>query len=411
MSGRGPGRSIAIIGGGPAGAQCAARLAEGGAAVTVYEARSHFEKPCGGGIPDRGFELYPFLADPALPARRLSTCLILSPAGRRATIPLAQPLHVVNRADLHDFMLRRALRYGARLLRQRVVSFRRDQRGWLLLAVGAAAAAPAEQGPYDFLVADDGAAGASRRRLIGALPAGELTQGIGYYLPGVVEDRITLRFYHGLSGYLWVFPRLDHSSVGICGPLGSPPAADLRSLLERFITERYGTASLQRARRYAALIPAAGSEPAGSTVQGDGWALVGDSGRFVDPLTREGIFHAMQAADRLADALLADRPADYAVSWGRTGGEELAWAARHADQFFAPRFIEMMIALCAASPSVAHVMSDLIAGRQSYRSLKRRLLLCLPAVARDVALRRFTRRRRAPRRLPGPSRFRLSRGS
>ncbi|HET6278268.1 MAG TPA: NAD(P)/FAD-dependent oxidoreductase [Candidatus Polarisedimenticolia bacterium] len=405
MSGRRTTRRIAIIGGGPAGAQCAARLAEGGAAVTVYEARSHFEKPCGGGIPDRGFELYPFLAHPALPARRLSTCLILSPAGRRATIPLAQPLHVVNRADLHDFMLRRAQRCGALLLRRRVVSFRREHRGWLLHTAGGEGAAT-EQGPYDFLVAADGAAGASRRRLIGALPAGELTQGIGYYLPGVVEDQITLRFYHGLNGYLWVFPRLDHSSVGICGPLGSIPAADLRALLEGFITERYGAASLQRARRYAALIPAAASEPSASTVQGDGWALVGDSGRFVDPLTREGIFHAMQAADRLADALLADRPADYAASWGRTGGEELAWAARHADQFFAPRFIEMMIALCAASPAVARVMSDLIAGRQPYRSLKRRLLLCLPAVVRDVALRRLTGRR-----LPGTSRFRLSRGS
>ena len=412
MGGRQTGRRIAIIGGGPAGAHCAARLARGGATVTLYEARSSFEKACGGGIPDRGLELYPFLDDPALPARRLSTCLLLSPSGRQAMIPLARPLHVVKRAHLHDFMLRRAQRCGARLVRRRVITFRREPTsGWLLRVAVDGGVPSMQDGPYDFLVAADGAAGTSRRRLVGALPASDLTQGIGYYLPGVVEDRITLRFYDDLSGYLWVFPRLDHSSVGICGPLGSRPATDLRALLDRFITERYGADQLQRGHRYAALIPAAATEPAATIMQGDGWALVGDSGRFVDPLTREGIFHAMQAADHLADALLADRPADYAASWAAAGGEELAWAARHADRFFDPKFIEIMVALCGASQTVASVMSDLIAGRQAYRSLKRTLLRGLPAVVLEVAKHLLTRRRGSSPSLPRSSPVRLSRDS
>ena len=268
-----------------------------------------------------------------------------------------------------------------------------------------------EQGPYDFLVAADGAAGASRRRLTGSLPAAALSQGLGYYLPGIIEDRITLRYYEGLNGYLWVFPRLDHSSVGICGPLGARPAADLWALLDRFITDLYGAQLLQRACRYAALIPAAASAPGGSTVQGEGWALVGDTGRFVDPLTREGIFHAMQAADLLAEALLADRPADYAASWAAAGAEELAWAARRSRGFFDPRFIETLVGLCAASPSVARVMSDLIAGRQPYRTLKKKLLLSVPAVVWEVTKRRLTRCRRSLRRRSGSSPFRLSRGS
>jgi len=413
MDRRRTGQRIAIIGGGPAGAHCAARLAEGSATVTLYEARASFEKACGGGIPDRGLEIYPFLDDPALPARRLSSCRLLSPTGRQATIPLARPLHVVNRADLHDFMLRRAGRCGARLVRRRVVSFRQEQATseWLLRVAVDAGAPSREEGPYDFLVAADGAAGASRRRLVGSLPAGELAQGIGYYLPGVVEDRITLRFYDGLNGYLWAFPRLNHASVGICGPLGSRPAAELWSLVDRFISEQYGADQLRRGQRYAALIPAAASAPAAATLQGDGWALIGDSGRFVDPLTREGIFHAMQAADHLADALLDGRPGDYAASWTRAGGAELAWAARHADRFFDPRFIEIMIALCAASPRVAGVMSDLIAGRQPYLSLKRTLLRGLPAVVTEVATHLLTRRRGSPPRLPRSSPVRLSRDS
>lgn len=413
MGRRRTGQRVAIIGGGPAGAQCAARLATGGVSVTLYEARTSFEKACGGGIPDRGLELYPFLDDPALPARRLSICLLISPSGRHATVPLARPLHVVNRADLHDFMLRRAEQCGTRVVRRRVVTFQRHPgtAGWLLRLAGDGDAAAMEEGPYDFLVAADGAAGASRRRLVGTLPAGELTQGIGYYLPGVVEDRITLRFYNRLNGYLWSFPRLDHASVGICGPLGSRPVAELWSLVDRFIREHYGDDQLRRGQRYAALIPAAAPEPAETTLQGDGWALIGDSGRFVDPLTREGIFHAMQAADHLADALLDGRPGDYAAAWCGAGGAELAWAARHADRFFDPRFIEIMIALCAASPRVAEVMSDLIAGRQPYRSLKRTLLCGLPTIVTEAGRHLLTRRVGSPPRRPRPSPIRLSRDS
>jgi geranylgeranyl reductase len=395
---------IAIIGGGPAGAQCAARLAGGGAAVTLFEPRSSYEKPCGGGLPARALRVYPFLDDPALPARRLSRCRIVAPSGRATEIPLADPLHVVRRADLHDFMLRRASRSGARLVVSRVVSFRRESGEWRLLVRADGESSMREEGPYDFLVAADGAAGASRRRLTGTIPAAGLTQGLGYFLPGVFEEAIALRFHENLDGYLWVFPRIDHASAGICGPLGTRSAAALWGLLDRFISERYGPEPLRGARRYAALIPSAAA-PGDPGLQGEGWALCGDTGRAVDPLTREGIFHGMQAADLLAGALLAGRPADYAAAWAAWSGGEFAWAARHADLFFDPRFIERLVALCDVSPSVARVLSNLIAGLQPYRTLKRTLLVRAPIVAWQAATGRLLRGRRPAPPLPGRTPF------
>ena len=119
-------------------------------------------------------------------------------------------------------------------------------------------------------------------------------------------------------------------------------------------------------------------------MHGEGWALVGDAGRFVDPLTREGIYYAMLTGEMLADCLAARRPERYGAAWTRMCGRELSWAARHARAFFDTRFVERLVALCDRSPTVGRVLSDLIAGRQAYRDLKRRLLLNAPRIGMEI---------------------------
>jgi geranylgeranyl reductase len=384
MASDAPGRRVAIVGGGPGGAHCARRLAETGHAVTLFEPRTHYEKPCGGGIPARGLERFPFLQEPRLPGRTIARCLLVGPGGHQAWIPLRDPLYVFRRADLHTFLLDRAAGAGAVIERRRVAAFER-RAGWIVTTEDGHC-----HGPFGFLVAADGAAGMARRRLAGGIPSRGLTQGIGYYLPGLSEDFITLKFYPGLAGYLWVFPRPEHSSAGICGPLAAQPAERLRRLMDGFLAARYGAALVARSERYAALIPGAPEDPAGEPIQGDGWALVGDTARAVDPLTREGIYFAMLSGEVLAECLAAGRPGRYAAAWAERTAPELSWAARHASGFFADRFTARLVALCGRSPAVARVMSDLIAGRQSYRGLKRRLLLSAPRVGLELAAGLFT---------------------
>jgi len=389
-------RRVAVVGGGPGGAQCARRLAESAVEVTVFEPRDRFEKACGGGIPVRGMERFPFLYDASLRGKRIEECLLVSPSGREARLPLADPLFVFSRADLHTFMLARALEAGVRLARTRVVGFRRERAGaWTVQA--AAAGEIVDHGPFDFLVAADGAAGASRRRLLGTERGAAPSQGIGYYLPEVSEGFITLKYFAGLHGYLWVFPRPDHSSAGICATLGALPAAELRRLMDDFLRDRYPPEALAGASTYAALIPSAPRAPGVEPLAGPGWGLVGDAAHLVDPLTREGIYYAILSGDLLAAALCAGRLEAYAEAWGREGASELAWAALHGDGFFDTRFVERMVRLSAASPVVARVLSDLIAGRQPYRSLKRRLLVNAPRVVAHLARRALEAPLRAPR--------------
>jgi geranylgeranyl reductase len=393
----GAGKRVAVIGGGPGGAQCARRLAEAGVDVTVFEPRVLFEKACGGGIPVRGMERFPFLFDAGLPGKEIRECLIVSPSGREARFSLGDPLYVFSRGALHSFMLSRAASAGARVVPARVVSFRdaghgaEDARGaWSVRAAAAGNSEATAFGPFDFLVAADGAAGAARRRLLPSATGAEVSQGIGYYLPGVSEGFITLKFYPRLHGYLWVFPRPDHSSAGICATLGALPAAGLKKLMDEFLKERYPEAALAAAARYAALIPGAPQDPGTARLQGDGWALIGDAAHLVDPLTREGIYYAMVSGDLLAEALCRGRPELYSDAWARHAAAELSWAAAHGNRFFDTRCIERLVFLAAASPAVARVLSDLISGRQAYRTLKRRLLLNVPLVTAQLARRAVT---------------------
>src|SRR3989475_2395988 len=186
-------RAVAVIGGGPGGAQCARRLAEAGLRVTVFEPRAHFEKACGGGIPIRGMHHFPFLIDARLPGKEIRECLVVSPSGREARFPLMDPLYVFSRADLHSLMLARATSAGAVWARARVVSFHRagseSGGGPGAVAWGVRASPPgggdtSAFGPFDFLIGAGGAAGgAPGPAFPGRNPKNQI-QGNRQHLPG-----------------------------------------------------------------------------------------------------------------------------------------------------------------------------------------------------------------------------------
>ena len=96
----------------------------------------------------------------------------------------------------------------------------------------------------------------------------------------------------------------------------------------------------------------------------------------MDPITREGIFFALQSAGFAADALArGDRAAENFGS--RLRDEiypELRHAARLKNGFFRPPFIRLLMRALGQSQSVRNVMVDLVAGRQPYGTLRRRLL-------------------------------------
>lgn len=411
-------RRVAVVGGGPAGATCASRLARSGRAVDLFEARPSGEKPCGGAIPGAALGEFPVLRNPALPRRVVDRVVLHSPAGRRVEVRPSEGIHVYSRRELDPFLRERARQAGASVIETTVRRIRRADDGTWTLTTDAGV-----RSGYDFLVGADGVRGLVRRTLAGRPPSSTLTLARYAYVSRVPAgdlERMTLKFFSGSDGYLWVFPRKDHLSIGICAGRDNATAGSLEEDLDAFMRDHYPEAARQGAPVKGYFIPADPEPP--SAANGDCWALIGDAGGFVDPVTREGIAPAMRSAVALADRLLGGSlsPAGEmnaqsgsprwlaSMDAVRAGALEirslttpplppnLRLAHAYKQGFFQEDFVERMIRMAAGSRAIRRVLGDLFGGLQGYRGLKRRLVLNALPCGLEMGLAALRGRRETP---------------
>ena len=370
--------NVAVVGGGPAGALLAWRLAKDGAAVTVFDHSHPREKPCGGGFTARALALLPAApADDPLPLRPVDRCRFESGTGHAVDVALARPVGIGSRRRVDEWLLRRALEAGARHVRERVVAV---EAGHVRTRTGA-------EWRCDLVAGAEGANGVVRRTFVGPLSASRLAIAAGWYARGASE--MVVRFTPGLAGYLWLFPRPDHVGVGICAPLGQLPTREMVARLEAEVARAFPALAEEDPPRYAHLIPSPSTEAASILeAGGEGYALVGDAAAFADPITGEGLFFALRSALVLADTLReGGSPRAYAQRALEDFGRDLLKAAALRERFFAPGFTARMIAFARRSAAVRRVLADLVLGEQGYLTLKRRLLRTLPAFAWQMAAR------------------------
>lgn len=366
---------VGIIGAGPAGAYLALELARGGAQVKLYDDRAPWEKPCGGGAPYRAVAALGLFRE--LPRCEVHSALLEGPGGELAEVPMREPLVIFSRTDLSRHMLRAAEAAGAEHDPRRVARVALGRQGEPVLEL-----ADGTSRRHEFLVGADGARSIVRRSLGRAFRNDELTQAAGYTTSKALGDRVVLRFCREVPGYVWYFPRVDHASVGICAPLGAAGQGGLAAELDRFCAD-WG---IPVGPAYGALIPCSAAAAMGEGIAGPGWALVGDAAGIVDPITREGIYYAIETAGLLAAALLSGARAEeaYPKRVREALGAEMAKAHALEARFYRPRFTQAMVWMTGRSGRVRGVMADLLACRQGYVGLKRRLLRSLPLVAAEV---------------------------
>src|SRR5205807_6319344 len=124
----------------------------------------------------------------------------------------------------------------------------------------------------DFVVLASGARNGFRGQFSQALGPENFMVAAGYYVPGT-HHTVQIKFLKGLHGYIWIFPRADHFSVGICGRMPRMNTASLRRILHDSLPEFDLT--LDGARFYAHIIPSLTVNALRSPFSGDGWAMIG----------------------------------------------------------------------------------------------------------------------------------------
>jgi geranylgeranyl reductase family protein len=357
---------VVVAGAGPAGAMAARDLAQNGARVALVDGSHPREKPCGGGVTGRALEL----AGTHIAGGCATGAVTFEAAGRRATVSLpgADCLRVFSREAFDAALVRQAVDAGVALVPSRVTSFARAGGRWTVHAGAQTLDAP-------WLLGADGAGGLVRKQVFRAFERRQLSIAAGSYVDGVNTTEIVIAFVDDPRGYLWSFPRPGHLAAGTCAQADETSTAQMHAVTDRWL-DGYAPAAGRPRRRYAWPIPSLDARDVDAEQPaGDGWMLLGDAAGLVDPITREGIFFALRSGMLAAAALGSASP-------GHTYGQmvrdelhdELRRAARFKAGFFRPRFTGLLIDALNQSAGIRAVMMDLVAGRQPYRGLKRRLV-------------------------------------
>jgi flavin-dependent dehydrogenase len=284
-------------------------------------------------------------------------------------------LTVFRRAELDAFVVEQARRAGCRIVDERVQAVEPDGDRVHVQAVG-------DGGSFSWVVAGDGARGLGRRTS-GFEHACE-SWGLGASVEGIETDRLVLSFPAAGDAYAWIFPRPRGVSVGIAYDLERLGHGAARSLLMRFV-DRFLPGvreKLPRSRRYRYPIPlfSATTLEAVRASLARRVLLVGDAAGVADPLTREGIRYAALSGRWAAQCLAAGEPTDYADRLSRELGLEMGRAHRAADLFFEQDLAQLMVPFVRLHPGVRAVLGDLLACRQPYAGLRRRLVSALASI-------------------------------
>jgi geranylgeranyl reductase family protein len=374
-------KTIAIVGGGPAGAFAAAELARAGREVILFDEKLAWEKPCGGGLTDKAITRWPFLRDVEAERNWISHCELIAPSGRNVLFQLDRQIAIFSRKVLNGLLLQRASQAGAQVHQARVLGIERATAGWRLQT-------SCREFSSDFVVLATGARNSFRQQFSQAFGPENFMVAAGYYIPGS-HHTAQIKFLQGLHGYIWVFPRADHFSVGICGGMQGMNTASLRRVLEDSLPE-FGL-NLNGAQFYAHIIPCLTVNALRHPFAGEEWAMIGDAAGFVDPITGEGIYYSLRSAELLAHAIAQDAPQKYSELAREDFLPELEHAARLADRFYSGAWmcgpvIERMIQLTTNSLRFRELMRDLFAGTQEYSGLRERLYGSLPRIAAEALL-------------------------
>ncbi|HEY3129657.1 MAG TPA: NAD(P)/FAD-dependent oxidoreductase [Acidobacteriota bacterium] len=376
---------IAIIGAGPAGSLSAQLFAGAGHEVKLFERKPGREKACGGGFTARALQTCP-LPGSGIPRNSIAE-LELIRGSRSTVLRLDAPFHVYARAHCDSYLMDRAIEAGASLQRLNVTEVRRVSPGWEVIAGN-------KSFRVDWLVGADGSHSRVRTACSEPLELADLSMTFGYYLPGQYHPgrAVVALLPRYFEGYLWSFPRTEHSSVGVINTARHSESKTLRKYVDNFLDSYYHLPPPAKDKIYGALVPTLREATLRyNRCAGEDWALIGDAGGFVDSITGEGIYFSLRSAQLLSEVATGSSLKKFDEVWRDDFGDELVRSARLKRRFYCgrrwyPSYAEMLIPITRRSATARKIERDYIAGRQGYVGLKHRILRAGPRIIAELLI-------------------------
>ncbi len=183
------------------------------------------------------------------------------------------------------------------------------------------------------------------------------------------------------NGYIWIFPKADHLSVGIAAL--HPSRGELQATLKR-VMARFGI-SLEGLQMHGHPIPIYTRKEPVSTSR---VLLVGDAAGLVDPFSGEGIRYAIKSGKLAAEAILAGKVDQYPEMIYRHIGRAHVLSMLEARIFF--RLERYCLRLGAPNPFTTQAIIDLLDDRTTTISVMLRAIATLPLFAATEALARLS---------------------
>lgn len=388
------GRDVIVIGAGPAGSTAARKLALAGWDVLLLEKHAlDRRKPCAGGISPRAVRGLDFPVDPVVEHTVGAYTFSYRAESFYPAGPVDVSIRMVRRSRFDHLLAEKAVEAGADVRPlSPAEAVREEKEGVAVLSRGEWHRAAA-------LVGADGAAGVAARSLglaqnvrLGAAVEGE----VRVPTPQLQEAQSSILFDMGAlpRGYRWIFPKGDHLNVGSCTTQEKVKGvkASCLELLKRHPLLRD---HLEFSMTGAPLPYLTAPCPLNSRRA----VVCGDAAGLVDPLTGEGIQHAIETGNLAAEVV------DGFLKRGESLDRYTGWVSQTAlvELSIADKFARLLLDHPYASfhagvrnRRVNALFADVVSGRKTYPEIYREIRRKFSWLFRSVRLLETARSRLIP---------------